>query len=389
MPTLAELRAEQAEMQQASGKQLQAYFAAGKETRPWDGFWVVVPIHPVRRTALSEEPADAWDRARAEHRLYRPEHSVVFMREDKAAGSVAGTWWDGSDERYRIEGTPAVSGRSIDSARLVIPSTGKLLTPACFRSGYSANAVEVRFEWSVASPTPGPDAVRLSRLETPRMVAVSSSDGFAAAAHICRRLVEMRPLHFQAAPVIATSTEAASATYAVVDTRGAAASGSDEPVGDTAAPSLNAGLPPSVTLCSSDDFDKHIERETVMTYRFSDDEALPAKRAGVDARGCWRVLASTGKTLVFPADTSDIVRLRQWFAPCALAHVVLGEGSTEKSFDHEVRQRTLAALHRERLSGVKGPAVCGKRVVDGFTVYELACGTAEEAAQVFARDLRV
>ena len=369
-------------MQAESQTKLNDYFAAGKDTRPWDGFWVVVPIHPVRRTALSEEPADAWELARSEHHLYRPEHSFVFMREDKEAGTVSGTWWDGGSERYRIEGCPAVSGRTIDGARLVVPSTGKLLSPACFRSGYSGNAVEVRFEWSVASPTPGRDAVRLSRLETPRIVAIAASAGVEAAAQICRRLVETRPLHFQAAPVIATASDAATATYAAAMSDAAPPAG-----GEAEAVAPSPALGPSVVLCSSDDFDAHVERGTVMTYRSSDPQGAPSKRAGIDARGCWRILASTGKTVVLPVDTNDVVRLRQWNAPCALAHVVLGEGD-EKSFDHELRQRTLAALHRERLTGTRGPAMAGKRVVDGFTVYELACGTPEEAAQVFARDLR-
>jgi hypothetical protein len=399
MNSLQELLAQQRVMSTASSTSLQSYLASGKERRPWDGFWLVTPISTSLTSSSSDSKPvtstkecvdDATIRGARKHRLRDPRQSYVYL--EQVEDRLTGMWWDG-EARYHVEGQLTVSGKATDGAALRDSCTGALLTPVSFRAGYDHQSIECRFEWYFQSPVPPSDAVRLSRLDTPRIVAVTcyppseaqyaaarvvesaidaasanslsdieKTDDYHAAGRephhdVARSMTRQRPLKFVNATVYATSPVASVRFYGQSDF----------------VPTTHATM---MAMIDSGKF---------MTYRQSSDGLI----AGIPADEVYRTLSTTAKTVVLPADTEDVTRLRAWRAPCAIAHLSLGGGSaaSPSGAEDDARQAQLASLHRERLQRGYGPASVGKRTVGNFWCYEAAATDAEEAATLMSREL--
>lgn len=297
MPTLQELRRNQEIEASKSNASLNSYFAVAQPQ--WLGFWVATRL---AKTDQGRSP------------IADPEHTFLFFEHD-SEGRFFGVWWIGS-KRLQIAGKLNDSKRSVEGA--TVKDGEKLLTPLSLRAGHQFNSIQAHFEWSIASATPLPDALSLSRLATPRIVAVSSVELNSRC--IVKTMTSTLP-SLTPAKIVACDQEFGAEAY---------------------------GFP--AERKSSEWCDEAVRSDGFLTWRTSPKNEI----AGIVTSDAFEILRTTGDSIVFATDVDDVVRLRAWKAPCLLVYVVIATSADSQ------------------------PAT--SRHVDGFMCLDVQASTEERAA---------
>lgn len=385
MATLREMLAQQQAKLAQSDAKFASYHSHGAGSRPWDGFWGMCLVNetPADCVAPLRAPADVRaeraaqsgatdsvtaaappettdvERAKRKHRLARYDCVSIFLKQAGDSDRVEGVWYDG-EGRFLFDGTLSDSRAQLQGATLRDAYTGRLLTPVSLRMGHGRESALAIFTWSSSVAVPPPDAGRLARV-FPRVIAVTCVVETSDAADtdedpsrlVVRRLIERCPGHFAAAPVTATSAVVAK-RYAMP--RPAADGAADE------APRYN------FTPARHEALQAVIDANECLTHHTAPDGNI----AVCDVYEAHRVLASSGRTLLLPADVRDVTLLRaaQYHCGFAQLHIVGEEAIRERFRTTNNTQATLA-----------------QRTIDGFPCLEGTFVSPDEAVATCAAEI--